>query len=102
MTIGVSGDPERLGQIIGDHDATTQIPSNKTLNSVSKFTDVFRGNMSEIVLGRWGGIEILEDEGKSGTNFLSGQRYVKTQLYVDIGIRHAEAIAYCPDARARP
>ena len=96
----------RLTDIIGNFAKSTQIPTNNTAgqsvgwtgSSDAGHTDVFYGNWNEVVLGRWGGIEI-EDDGGRGKGFTSDQIYMKMRLYVDVGLRHDQSIAVCPNAK---
>lgn len=91
----------RLRDLIGDFDRTTQIPSNLTVGTAtSRCGDVFAGNMSEIVVGRWSGIQLLDDQGQ-GTGFISDQRYVKMRMWADVQVRQPKAIRHVPDAYAR-
>jgi len=91
----------RLADLIGSFGKTNNISSVKDFNSVLKFTDVFRGNFSEILLGRWSGLEIVTDDGMSGDNFIRDVRLIKLRLWADIGSRHDEAIVWVQDAQAR-
>lgn len=108
--IGVPRLPdERMAEIVGPFDKTTQIKTKTkpgtSLNwpsatGASKFGDVFFGNWSELLFGRWGGLEIDTDEGK-GKGFTSDHIYVKLRMWCDIGFRHPQAIVVCPDAQMR-
>lgn len=96
----------RLADIIGGFAKSTQIATNNkagqsvgwTGSSTTGHTDVFYGNWNEVVLGRWGGIEI-EDDGGRGKGFTSDQTYMKMRLYVDVGFRHEQSIVVCPNAK---
>jgi len=99
----------RLAAIIGDFDGSNQIPSSNlpgasvaapTTSVVVKSTDVFAGNLNNVVLGRWGGIEIDDDAGR-GKGFTSDHIYMKLRVYLDVGIRQERSIIVCPDALAR-
>ena len=99
----------RLQEMIGQYRKTTQIPTTNlpgasagvpTTSAVAKHTDVFLGEMSEIVLGRWGGIEV-EDDGGRGKGFTSDHTYVKLRTYLDLGYRHAESLIVTPNAKVR-
>lgn len=91
---------ERLMSIIGKFVTSTQIPTTKTFNSVSKFTDVLYGNLGEYILGRWGGLQIVDDGGE-GTGFIRDQMYIKMRMWCDAECRQPRAILHCPDAKAR-
>lgn len=96
-----------LAGIIGPYDWSNQIPNNNlpgqspdfTTDSVTqKYTDVFGGNLSNIVLGRWSGIEVEDDSGK-GVGFTSDHTYLKLRMYADVTIRQERSIIMCPDAQ---
>lgn len=88
----------RLRDLIGDYGRTTKITSTKSLNSVAKFTDVFRGNWGEVLVGRWSGIEVVTE---NGYDIINDTRIVKLRLWMDVGCRHEKAIVWCADAQAR-
>ena len=58
------------------------------------------GNLSEVILGRWGGIQLTDDQGK-GKGFTTDHIYIKMRMWVDVGIRQPRAIVWCPDATVR-
>lgn len=100
----------RLADIIGEFGKSTQIPTNllpgasiggATTNTDAKHTDVFSGNLGEIVLGRWAGLEFSTDNGL-GKYFASGKTQIKMVMHADIGIRQPRAIMCCPNAKVRP
>ena len=102
----------KLTDVIGDWDASNQIPNNnlpgESINGTTAATsptgdlntDVFAGNLSEVVLGRWAGIEI-EDDGGKGKGFTSDHTYMKLRLYADVGARQERALVVCPNAKVR-
>lgn len=101
-----------LQGIIGDFDKTTQIPSNllpgasegfpttDTSPGDDNFTDVVAANFSEVIVGRWGGVEIADDKGE-GLGFIRDETLIKLRLYVDIQVRHGEAVIVASDAKVR-
>lgn len=98
-----------LQGIIGAFDKSNQIPSDNlpgesadgtTDSTTEKYTDVLGGNLMNVMLGRWGGIEI-EDDGGRGTGFTSDHTYLKLRMYADVGIRQERGIIWCPDAKVR-
>lgn len=100
---------ETMRGLIGDFDKTTQIPTNQkpgasiagtTDSTNEKYGDVFAGNFSEIVLGRWSGIEIEDDEGR-GKDFARDIINVKMRQYADVGHRQDKSVVVCPDAQMR-
>jgi HK97 family phage major capsid protein len=93
-----------LRDLLGDFDWTTVIPSNRAIagsgsGSDTTYTDLFYGNWSEVIVGRWGGVEVITDQGLSGDNFWTDQRSVKMRMYMDVVVRHDEAILYSRDVR---
>lgn len=101
---------EKLGAIIGAFDKTPQISASNyagksvgatpTSSSTVNCTDVFKGNLSEVLVGRWSGLEIETDNGM-GPGFKSDHVYTKLRMYMDVGIRQPRAIIVCPDAIVR-
>ena len=99
----------RLVDAIGAFAKTNQIASNKlpgasvgatTISANLKYTDVLVGNLGQVVVGRWAGIEISSDEGR-GTGFASGHVYSKLTVSADVAIRRAQELCLCPDAKVR-
>lgn len=99
----------RLQELIGDFAWTSQITSNKlpgasinapTDSTAAKMTDVVMGDLSEILLGRWFGLELVDDRGQ-GKGFTSDHRYVKIRMYADIAARQLRRLSLCPDAQVR-
>lgn len=93
-----------LRDLLGDFDWTTQIAANNTVASTgtgadTNYTDLFYGNWSEVIVGRWGGVEVMSDGGLAGDNWFSDQRSIKMRMYLDIGVRHDEALSYARDVR---
>lgn len=98
---------DRLEMAIGPYVESTQIRSKQkagaslagwTSSSAAKFGDVFAGNFREVLFGRWGGIEIDDDNGR-GKGFTSDLVYVKLKMWCDIGFRHPMSVVVCPDAK---
>jgi HK97 family phage major capsid protein len=100
----------RLADIIGAFDKTPQIPSNNyagksvgatpTNAATVNCTDVFKGNLAEVIVGRWSGLEI-ETDGGMGPGFKSDHIYTKMRMYADVGVRQPRGIIVCPDAIVR-
>lgn len=99
----------RLAELIGAYDRSTMVPTaNKpgasagwpTTSTTEKFGDVFMGNFNEIILGRWAGLEIVDDGGK-GLGFATGEIFVKMRMYADIQKRQGKSLVICPDANMR-
>lgn len=99
----------RLAELIGPFGKSNQFPTaNKpgasfsapSASGTAKFTDVVYGNLMDVILGRWSGIEIEDDEGK-GKGFTSDAIYVKSRMYCDLGYRQPRSLIVCPDAKVR-
>jgi HK97 family phage major capsid protein len=89
----------RLTELIGDFGRTTAIASNKDVgDGASKATDVIRGNFGEMLVGRWGGLEVVTEDGYDITD---DSRLVKIRGYADSNIRYEKALVHCPNAKAR-
>jgi HK97 family phage major capsid protein len=98
----------RIADMIGSFSKFNQIgTTNKPGASVSapttssevKSTDVVMGNLGEIVVGRWGGIEVEDDRGIN--QFTTDHTLLKLRMYTDIQIRQPRALITCPNAYAR-
>jgi len=97
-----------IQNIVGTFDKTPQISSahkagesmGLASTSASEATTVIGGNLGDVVLGRWGGLEIDDDAGK-GKGFTSDHTYIKARLRADIATRQPRSIIVCPNARAR-
>ena len=97
----------KLKDLIGEFDSSTQFPiANKpgasvgapTTSAVVKFGDVITGNLSEVLMGQWSGLEITDDGGV-GTGFAGDTTLVKGRLRVDVQVRQPRALIVCPDAK---
>jgi len=99
----------RLADIIGAFDKSTQIkkglagasvgaPTTLTSPTGDRFTDVFLGNFSDVVFGRWAGVEISDDEGK-GAGFSTDVVNMKLRLLGDVTNRQPRTLVLVPDAQ---
>lgn len=91
---------DRLKGIIGNYAKMNQIPSNKSYGGTATATDVLYGDLSEIVVGRWSGIQIVDDEG-GGTGFVRDQTYIKFRMWADVVNRRTRALLHGIDAKCR-
>lgn len=91
---------DRLKGIIGNYAKMNQIPSNKAYGGTGTATDVLYGDLSEVVVGRWSGIQIVDDAG-GGTGFVRDQTYIKFRMWADVVNRRTRALLHCVDAKAR-
>lgn len=99
----------KLRDIIGPFGKSTQIPTTAkpgasiegpTDSTDDKCSDVFFGNLGEVLFGRWAGIEVTSD-GATGKYFDQGIEQIKLVTYCDVGIRQARALGICPNAKVR-
>ena len=99
-----------LRDLIGDFGKTTQVPTRQdpgqSINvdasaDTDRHGDVFSANWSEVVVGRWSGIEIEDDDGR-GVGFTKDETLIKMRMYADVGHRQEKAIVVCPDAEMFP
>lgn len=99
----------RLAELIGDFDKTAMVPTkNKpgasagwpTTSTDLKYGDVVMGNWSEVVLGRWAGVEIVDDGGR-GLGFATDDIFVKFRLWADIQKRQGKTLVAAPDVQMR-
>lgn len=88
---------------------STQIPNNAkagagiggpTDSTAAKGTDLFMGNLAEVWVPRWAGIDITDDGGM-GKGFTSDIIYQKLRLMVDVVLRQPRAMAVAPNVIAR-
>lgn len=90
---------DRLGSLIGDMGKTTGISSTKDVgDGEASSTDVFRGNWGELLLGRWGGLEVVTED---GYDIIHDTRIVKVRSYFDFNRRYEKGLVHCPNAKAR-
>jgi len=99
----------RLQDIIGPFGKSTQIkkglagasvgaPTTATSPTGDVCEDVFLGNFSDVVVGRWAGIEITDDEGR-GTGFATDVVNMKLRLLADVTHRQPRTMVLVPDAK---
>jgi HK97 family phage major capsid protein len=80
---------------------TTQVPANLTKGSGTALSEVYFGNWAEMLIGMWGGLELLASNvagDNTGGAFSSDQLWIRAIQRVDIGLRHAASFALCSDA----
>ena len=100
-----------LADMIGPFAKSLHFPSTNypgqtlgwtpTGGATQTHTDIAFGNWSDVILARWGGIDIEDDAGR-GKGFPSDHIYMKLRMFADIGYRHPESIVVCPDAEVCP
>ena len=74
---------------------SNQIPTNITkASSTATLTELYFGNWADIIIAQWGGLKLQVNPyilDKEGLIRIVGQ------IFVDVGIRHAESFALMPD-----
>ncbi|MCK5017951.1 MAG: phage major capsid protein [Candidatus Peribacteraceae bacterium] len=76
---------------------TSQIPTNLTKGSSTAVSEVYFANWVELLIGQWGGLEIMASKETSDA-FAKNQTWVRIIQEVDIGVRHAESFCLVNDA----
>lgn len=74
---------------------TNQVRSNRSKGSGTNLSTIFFGNWADLLLGMWGGLDILVDP---YTNSTSGTIRVVALQDVDFAVRHNESFAAMLDA----
>jgi len=78
-------------------EVTNNIPSNLSKGSGSNLSAILYGNFNDLLIGMWGGLEILVDP---YTDFAKGTTGVRALQSIDIAVRHPESFAAMQDAIA--
>ena len=76
---------------------TTQIPINLTKGSSTNCTEIYFANWSELIIGQWGGLEIMASRETSDA-FAKNQTWVRIIQDVDVAVRHPESFCLINDA----
>lgn len=97
-----------LASVIGDFGETPFVPytnlpgksiTGGTTSTTAKFSDVLYGNLTQVLLALWGGLEIASDDGK-GLGFPAEVTLVRARMRADVTIRRPDELILCPDAQA--
>ena len=78
---------------------TTQVPINLTKNNGTALTEVYFGNWAELIIGQWGGMEIMASQETSDA-FEKDQTWIRILQEVDVGVRHDQSFCLISDAKA--
>ncbi len=81
------------------YKTTTQIPINLTKADGTGLTEVYFGNWQELIIGQWGGMELMASQETSDA-FEKDQTWVRILQEVDIAVRHGESFCLINDAKA--
>jgi HK97 family phage major capsid protein/HK97 family phage prohead protease len=74
---------------------SNQVPSNLTKGSGTNLSAIIFGNWADLLIGMWGGLDLLVDPFTGGT---AGTVRVSVLQDVDVSVRHAESFAAMVDA----
>ena len=83
-----------------DLKTTTQLPTNLAKGQGTNLSEVYFANWTEMLVGQWGGLEILASAETSDA-FAKNQTWVRVIQEVDVGLRHSESFCLCPDAKTQ-
>ncbi len=76
---------------------TTQIPIDLTKGSSTNCTEIYFGNWAELLIGMWGGVELMASK-ETSTAFQTDQTWIRILQSVDIQVRHAQSFCLINDA----
>ncbi|MBX3234527.1 MAG: phage major capsid protein [Nitrospiraceae bacterium] len=90
---------EALSKLVGlTCLTTTQLPVNLAKGSSTDCTEVYFGNWADLIIGQWGGVEILATN-VGGNAWAQNAIEVRLVQNVDVQVRHKESFVICSDAR---
>jgi HK97 family phage major capsid protein len=72
-----------------DYGMSTQVPINLTTGTATT-TEIYFANWAELIIGQWGGLEIMASKETSDA-FEKNQTWVRIIQEVDIAVRHPES-----------
>lgn len=97
--MGPSGEMQFQNWLGYPYKMTTQIPINLTKAEGTSLTEVYFGNWQDLLIGQWGGMEIMASAETSDA-FEKDQTWVRILQEVDIAVRHPESFCLINDASA--
>jgi len=74
---------------------SNQVPSNLTKGTGTSLSALLYGDFSQLIIGMWGGLEILPNP--YGTGYTAGSVDIRAMQTMDISVRHAESFAAITD-----
>jgi len=90
---------QMLRDLLGyDFRVSSQIPTDLVKGTSEDCSEVYFGNWEELLIGQWGGIEILASQETSDA-FQKNQTWIRVIQEVDCGLRHEESFCLCSDAK---
>jgi len=79
---------------------TTQIPINLTKGTTgTDLTEVYFGNWAELMIGQWGGMEMMASQ-EAHDSFEKDQTWIRILQEVDIAPRHGQSFCLINDAKS--
>ena len=88
----------KLAELLGWAFATSnQIPTNLTKGNIDTCSEVYFGNWQDLIIGQWGGMEIMASKETSDA-FAKNQTWVRIIQDFDIGVRNAVSFSLMSDA----
>lgn len=95
----VSGNPKMImeGNFLNGYTTvvSNQIPANLTKGSGTSLSAVLFGNFADLVIGMWGGIDLVVDP---YTEARTGRVLITADQFADIAVKRAESFAAIKDA----
>lgn len=76
---------------------TTAVPTNLTKGGGTDLTEIYFGNWAELLIGQWGGMEIMASQETSDA-FEKVQTWIRVIQEVDCQVRHPESFCLINDA----
>jgi len=88
----------KLKDVMGyDFGTSSQIPTNLTKASGVALSEIIFANWQELLIGQWGGLEIMASNETSDA-FQKNQTWIRVVQEVDCGLRHPESFCLVNDA----
>ena len=78
--------------------STSQLPVNLTKGSSTDCSEIYFGNWEELLIGTWGGLEILATN-IGGNAWAQNAIEIRLIQNVDVQVRHGQSFVLCSDAR---
>ena len=77
---------------------TTQLRTNLAKGTGTNLSELFFGNWSDLLVGMWGGVEILASN-VAGDAWAQNAVEIRLVQNIDVQIRHLESVIYINDAK---
>jgi HK97 family phage major capsid protein len=79
------------------YQMTTQVPITLTKGSGTALTEIYFGNWADLLIGQWGGMELMASKETSDA-FEKDQTWVRILQELDIATRHGQSFCLINDA----